>query len=134
MKAAGFSRPGNLAGPDIQAAGLLAVQLQFLKALLYPLPVLHLVLFGERRDGRMLLGVTLEHARTDEVGGIGHGMHQRLGVVDDEPPSLDALLEPGDEMLAGRLRAAKGFRRPLRRTGVGVRGLYGGRYRRGAVV
>ena len=35
-----LTRTGNLAGPDVQAARLLPMQLKFLEALLYPLPIL----------------------------------------------------------------------------------------------
>jgi hypothetical protein len=51
----------------------------------------------------MLLRIALEHTRADQVGRVIHGMHERLGVVDDEP-ACGALFQPGHEMLARWLR------------------------------
>lgn len=47
----------------------------------------------------MFLGVALEYSGTDQIGGIGDRMHQRLDVIDDEPALLDAPAQPGDKML-----------------------------------
>lgn len=47
----------------------------------------------------MFLRIALEHAGTDQVGGVAHRMHERLGVVDDESPRGDSLLQPRHEML-----------------------------------
>src|SRR3546814_20513404 len=70
--------------PDIHAVGMLAMVLQSLETFLHPLPILLAFLLRQRADLRMLLRVALEYARADQVGGITHGMHQRLGIVDDE--------------------------------------------------
>lgn len=94
MQPPGFARPCHLAGPDIQSAGLLTVQQQFLKAFLHPLPTLHLLLPSEPGNGGMLLGITLEQAWADKIHSIRHGMYERLGVVDDEPPRQYVVLEP----------------------------------------
>ena len=48
----------------------------------------------------MFLRIALEHAGTDQVGGVAHRMHERLGVVDDESPRGDSLLQPRHEMLS----------------------------------
>ena len=94
MQTAGFSRPGYFTGPDVQAVRLLAMQLQPLEALLYPLPVLLALLLGQRADLRMLLRIALEYAGADQVGGAARGMHERFRVVDDEPAGSDALFQP----------------------------------------
>lgn len=61
-----------------QAARLLPMQAQPIKRSLRPLPVREILLLGERRDLRMPLNIALERAGTDEVAGIGHGMHYCL--------------------------------------------------------
>ena len=86
MQSFGLPWAYNFASPDIQATRLLAMQLLPFKAFLHPLPILLAFLFRQRANLWVLLRVPLEHAGTDQVGGITHGMHQRLGVVDDEPP------------------------------------------------
>ena len=62
------------------------MQLQSLEALLHPLPILLAFLLRQRANLWVLLRIPLEHAGADQVGGIAHGMHQRLGVVDDRGP------------------------------------------------
>src|SRR3546814_12570974 len=84
---------------------MLAMVLQSLETFLHPLPILLAFLLRQRADLRMLLRVALEYARADQVGGITHGMHQRLGIVDDEPTRSNALLQPCHEVLAGWLRS-----------------------------
>src|SRR5690606_33818877 len=79
------------------------MQVQLLEALLYPLPIRHLVLLGEERGLGMLLRIALKDAGTDQVDRIGHGMHQSFGVVDDQLPTPDSTLEPVHEMLTGDL-------------------------------
>ena len=79
------------------------MQLQSLEALLHPLPILQVLLFGQFAYMRVFLRIALEHARADQVGGVAHGMHQRFRIVDDEPPRGDAMFQPRHEVLAGWL-------------------------------
>ncbi|MCY1377214.1 hypothetical protein D9M69_647720 [compost metagenome] len=97
-----FARPRHLTRPDVQAVVLLAVQLQLVKAFLHPLPIGDLILLGERSSLWVFLCIALEDARADQEGGISHGMYQGLGVIDDELAVLDALLQPGHKVFAGR--------------------------------
>jgi len=78
VQTAGFSGAGDLASPDIQAVGVFAVDCQFFKALLQPLPVLLAVLFGKCGGLRVFLGVALENVGGDEEGGVVYGVYQRL--------------------------------------------------------
>lgn len=48
---------------------------------------------------RVFPGVALGHAGTEQVGGICHGVHQGIRVVDDELLRLDAPRRPFDEVL-----------------------------------
>ena len=85
---------------------MLAVVLQPFEALLHPLPILLAFLFRQRAHLRVLLRISLEDAGADEVGGVAHGVYERLGVVDDEPPRSDTLLQPCHEVLTGWLRGS----------------------------
>lgn len=85
------------------------MKLQLLEALLHPLPVCHLLLLGPAGDLRVFLCVPLKHAGADEKHCVGDCVYQRLGIVEDEPPSDNPVAQPCDEVLAGWL--AKG--RPL---------------------
>ncbi|MCY1534477.1 hypothetical protein D9M68_698510 [compost metagenome] len=115
-----LARPRHLTRPDVQTVVLLAVQLQLFKAFLYPLPIGNLILHGEGGRLRVFSCVALEHARADQKGGVSHGMYQGLGFIDDELAVLDALLQPGYEVFAGR--------RFLRASAVRAEWMRGGRW------
>ena len=70
---------------------------------MHPLPIRLLVLPDQRIHLGMFLRIAQEHAGTDQVGGVAHRMHERLGVVDDESPRGDSLLQPRHEMLVACL-------------------------------
>ena len=80
---------------------MLTMLLQSLKAFLYPLPTLLAILLSQHTYLRVLLCIPLEYTGTDQICSIADGMHQRLRVIDDEPPRCDALLQPCHEVLAG---------------------------------
>ena len=100
MHLARFARSHDLARPDVQTRWLFPVESEFFKALLHPLPVLQGRVLRKRPNGWMLLCVALENTRADQVNRVGHGMYQGLGVIDDDSPGSDPLLEPINKPLA----------------------------------
>lgn len=83
-----------MAGPDVQAIGLLAVGALPLELALQPFPILLLFLLGQARDIGVFTTVALEDAGRDQVEGVGHGVDQGLGVVNDQAVRADALFQP----------------------------------------
>lgn len=104
MQSTIFARPGDFACPDVQTIVLLAVDTEPFKVLLYPCPFGLLFLLGETGDFGMFLSIALENTRTHEKDCPRDGMHQCFRVIDDQAACLDAVSQPGDEMLSGWCR------------------------------
>ena len=109
VQSPGFARPRDFAGPDIQPAGLLAVQAQLQNA---SAPTA--IPPGSPVSPVRQFADVLAHSAGRRRGSPGRPfrdvVHQGFGVVDDELVRLDALTQPGHEMLAGRLRPILGWR------------------------
>ncbi len=72
----------------------------FLECALYQLPAGGLLGLGQLFKLRMLLDITLEDSWRDQHGGPVDGMHQSLGVVDEQATGRDARFHPANESLS----------------------------------
>ena len=72
----------------------------FFERALHQLPAGRLLGLGQFFKHRMLLDIALENSWRDQHGGPVYGMHQSLGVVDEQATGRDARFHPTNESLS----------------------------------
>ena len=76
------------------------MQFQFLKAALHQLPCIQLLGFRLGFKGRKLQYKPFENSGCHQHCSPRYGMHECFGVIDDDSPGSDPLLEPINKPLA----------------------------------